>query len=370
MRRIAMRKSLATGLVMALAVFFAACTPKETPATTVSGEKVYRVAFMLNTNLGDKSWADSCGRGMETVARTYSNVETKFVEAGDDRMSWEPALIDLSEQNWDLIFTSTGDMQEILERVAAQYPNQKYVFFDAVVDAPNVYSIEFKQNEASFLAGALGAMITGSGINGTNPAKIIGAVGGMDIPIINDFMVGYISGAQYIDPEVKVVISYAGSFSDPTRGKELALIQINMGSDVVYQVAGGTGLGVLQGAAENGILSIGVDSDQAATLADGDPRTASRIMTSVLKNADVMVVQCVEKFLSNSLTFGKADRLGVAEGAMGIVKNANFDSLVPREIRDRILSLESEVRNGSISILSALSIDRNEVTRIINSARP
>ena len=145
-----------------------------------------------------------------------------------------------------MIILGTWQMTESLEAIAPWNPNVKYIIFDTEVDyskgnLDNVYSITYKQNEGSFLAGALAAMITNSDLPKVNSDKAIGFLGGMDIPVINDFLVGYIEGALYIDPEIKVDISYIGSFDDSAKGKEMALAQYNRGVDIGFNVAGQAG---------------------------------------------------------------------------------------------------------------------------------
>lgn len=337
-----------------------------TEGRNVSDKDSYKMALVVNGNLGDKSFWDSCAKGMKLIEETYDNVQTKIVEAGTETTAWKPVLIDLSEQGYDLIYTC-NQMQEILPEVAEMYPDQNYVIYDARVDAPNVYSAEVKQYEGAFLAGALAAETTSSGIEGTDGDNIIGIVGAMDIPVINDFVVGYISGAQYIDPDIKVTVSYVGSFSDPTKGKELALAQINSGADVIFQVAAASGMGILQAVSEKGVIGIGVDTDQAAEFQENNPAVADRIVTSVVKNMDMLILKDAGRYMDGTLEFGVYERVGIADKAIGLVDNENYKKMVSEEKRNKIAEVQTGILDGTIQAPSAIDMDNAEVKKIIDS---
>mgnify|MGYP000957333386 FL=1 len=218
------------------------------------------VCLVINTNLGDKSICDLSYAGLEEIAIDYG-VRTKCIELAGDATKQVPTFIDLAEDpEWDIIIAGTPNLRESLLEVAEDYPEQQFILYDAAVanadegvtseDFPNVYSMEHGQNEGSYVVGAAAAMLTTSGDEKTNDEHVIGFVGGGQNTAIEDFLVGYIEGAKAIDPEIKVLISYIGSFNDAAKGKELAMAQIDQGADVVFAVAGGAGLGVLSGCAE------------------------------------------------------------------------------------------------------------------------
>ena len=249
-----MKKILSILVVLALVaglVSLTACGKKEEEQPP---EKKLKVVLYINGTLGDKSFFDSANRGIQRAIKELG-IEGKVIEGGYDPARWEPDLEQLSEGDWDIIIVGTWQMTENLEKIAPKHPDKRYFIFDTTVDyskgnLDNVYSILYKQNEGSFLVGALAAMITTSDMPLANPDKTIGFLGGMDIPVINDFKVGYIQGAHYIDPDIKVLVSYAGSFSDPAKGKELVLAQYDQGADISFNVAGETGLGLLDAAKE------------------------------------------------------------------------------------------------------------------------
>jgi len=337
-------------------------------------EKPLKVVLLLNGNLGDKSFFDSANHGMELIKQELG-AETKVIEMGYDQTKWEPTLVDVSEQDWDIIIVGTWQMQEILEKVAPQYPDKKYFIFDSSVnytkaDLKNVYSILYKQNEVSFLAGVVAARITNSNMPLANPQKIIGFLGGMDTPVINDFLVGYIQGAKYVDPDIKVAISYIGDFSNAAKGKEMALAQYDLGADIGFNVAGQAGLGQLDAAKDKNKYAIGVDSDQAMIFKDSDSAKANLIVTSALKRVDNSLLRAVKMYKEGTLQFGKAEELGLTEEAVGLAGNEFYEKLVPEEVRKEVEELAGKIASGEIKVDTAMGMDTNKLNELRNSVKP
>lgn len=352
------------GLVVVLLLLF----------SSVVSAAPLRVALLINGTLGDRSFFDSAYEGM-LVAEKELGIEFRLIEMGYDQSVWEPTLADVSEQNYDVIILGTWQMTESLEQIAPWNPNMKYIIFDTEVDyskgnLDNVYSIMYKQNEGSFLAGALAAMITTSDLPKANPQKAIGFLGGMDIPVINDFLVGYIEGALYIDPEIKVDISYIGSFEDSAKGKEMALAQYNRGVDIGFNVAGQAGLGQLDAAKDTDLYAIGVDSDQALLFADTDPEKANLIVTSMLKRIDNSLVRALKMHLEGTLPYGQTEALGMAEQAVGLADNEFYQKLVPAEFRAELEKIAEKVQNGEIEVSTAIGMDNATLNALRDSVRP
>ena len=300
--------------------------------------------------------------------------EVKTIELGYDDTKWEPALIDASEGDWDVIIVGTWQMTEKLEKIAPDYPDKKYFIFDTTVDYSkgnlnNVYSIEYKQNEGSFLAGALAAKITTSDMPLANPDKKIGFLGGMDNPVINDFLVGYIQGAKYIDKDMKVAISYIGNFNDSAKGKEMALAQYNAGVDIGFNVAGQAGLGQLDAAKEKKRYAIGVDSDQALLVKDKDPDKANLITTSVLKRVDVSLLRGAKMFKEGNAPFGKSEQLGLKEECIGLANNEYYEKIVPEAMRKEIDELSKKIMDGEIKVDTAMGMDVKKLNEIKDSVK-
>ena len=157
-------------------------------------------------------------------------------------------------------------------------------------------------------------MVTESRMPLANKQKIIGFLGGMDIPVINDFKVGYEQGAKYIDPSIQVLVSYVGSCQDAAKGKELALAQYDQGADIAFNVAGQAGLGLLDAAKDKQSYAIGVDSDQYLLVKDSDPVKASFIVTSVQKNVDNSLYRAIKGTLDGTIKYGARRGAGFQGG--------------------------------------------------------
>lgn len=355
-----MKKALLLVLMVLMAaslLFVTSCKKEEEEAAEPAEEKV-KVVLYVNGTLGDKSFFDSAARGVQ-MAIDNLGIEGKVVEGSYDTARWEPDLTQLAEGDWDIIIAGTWQLQEILEKLAPQHPEKKWFTYDTSVDyskegLDNVYSILYSQNEASFLVGALSAMITTSDMPAANADKVVGFLGGMDIPVINDFKVGYVQGVEYIDPDVNVLVSYAGAFSDPAKGKELTLAMFDQGADITFNVAGETGLGGIDAAKEKKRYTLGVDSDQYQLFADTDPEKASWIVTSMMKNVDTSIYRGIKMHIEGTLPYGEAEQLGIAEDGVGIANNENYKKVVPEEFRNKVKEIEDLIVDGTIVVDTAI----------------
>lgn len=217
-----MKKTMkATALFLAAGLLLTACGGKtDTAATTAAAESAKADAettaaaaetdakkpsfvFVCTGQLGDKSFNDSANAGMEKIASDLG-CEIKVIEIGRDQTKWEPTFQDLAEEGkYDVIISNGSSSAEVIEQVAEEFPDQKFVMFDSDMEEgkwPNLYAISYKQNEGSYLAGVLAALVTESkDMPNANEDKKIGFVGGSEHPIITDFLVGYIAGAKSVD---------------------------------------------------------------------------------------------------------------------------------------------------------------------------
>jgi len=323
------------------------------------GEQL-RVVLYVNGTLGDQSFFDSANRGLERAIDEFGIVG-RTVEGGWDPSNWQPDISQLAEGNWDIVIAGTWQLTEYVAEIAPQHPDKTFITYDAAVDfssgnLDNVYSILYEQNEGSFLVGALAALMTShDGDDKINAdEKTIGFIGGQDIPVINDFLVGYEQGAAYIDEEVDVLTSYVGSFSDPARGKELALAQIQQGADLVFGVASESGLGVIEAAHEQDEYAIGVDSDQYQLISESDPEQAQAIITSMMKNVDNSIYRAIRLHRQGELPYGEAESLGIAENGVGMARNENFDRIVPDEFVSQVDDIIEQMETGDISVDTTL----------------
>ena len=209
-------------------------------------------------------------------------------------------------------------------------------------------SISFAQNQGSFLAGAAAAMFTEkTDIEGVNEDAIIGWVGGMDIPVLHDFYVGYEQGAKYINPDITILQAFAGTWSDPLKGKELTLAQYEQGADIVMNVASGTGTGVLEGAKEAGKYAIGVDLNQ-----DGDQ--PGSVLTSMVKRVDNACYLVIESVVNGTFEGGSTRYLDLEQGGVSLtdfsVMREALGEQFPEDIVEKCDELAQQIISGEIVV--------------------
>ncbi|CAM4499879.1 BMP family ABC transporter substrate-binding protein [Paenibacillus typhae] len=335
-----------------------------------SGDKL-KVVLLIPGTLGDKSFFDAANSGLQKV-QTELGAETKVIEMGTDKTKWEPTFNDIAAEDWDVVISGGSEITEMFNMTAEANPDKKFINYDTdIEEAPaNMYNMSYSTNEVSFLAGAVAALATQSDMPNANPENVIGFVGGMDIPGINAFLVGYIQGAQYVDPDVKVAVSYAGDFVNPAKGKELSLIQYNSGVDVIFNVAGGTGLGIFDAAKEKTKYAIGVDSDQAMLLKDTDSEKANLIVTSAIKKIDSAILGAVTKLQEGTLEMGKRDVLGFVEDGVGIAENDIYTSVFPADLQAKVEEVKQKLINKEITVDNAMGMETSEVEAIRNAVKP
>lgn len=360
-------------LSLLVALLLSACAaPAAAPATEAAGEAAteaaaapaagepLKVLLFINGTLGDKSFFDSAKRGVDQAVTEFG-IEADTIEATYDATQWEPALVDaLANGDYDVIVLGTSNLVEYVQRIAPQHPDVSFIFYDDTVNyetcenqCANVYSMLYKQNEGSYLAGVYAAAMTTQELDGMNPEAVIGSVGGQEIPVILDFMLGYEQGAKDTNPDIQVIRQFADSWNDPAKGKELAKAQFSQGADIVFQIAGGTGQGVFEAAAEDGKFAIGVDSDQAVAVAVADPAQAERILTSMLKNIDTSVVRALQLHIDGTLAYGAVENLGIAEGGVGLARNEFYEKNTPDSVKQLVDEAEAKVTSGEIVVETA-----------------
>jgi basic membrane protein A len=265
-RKITILSLLIAGALVLVACGSAAATaapaaeePTKEEAAALPDAAKTKVVHVVNGTLGDKSFTDSAHRGLVKASEDFG-FTLQTIEAGVDPSKWEPAFEDaVQDPDASIIVIGSSDLLDAMLKAAVDHPEKIFIIYDNPVDFTagdykNVYAVQYKQNEGSYLAGLYAGLMS--------KTKMVGALGGMDIPVINDFMAGYKQGAvdAGID-EKNVLVQYASGWSDPAKGKELALTMYQQGADIVFQVAGGTGEGVFYAAQETGNWAIGVDSD-------------------------------------------------------------------------------------------------------------
>jgi basic membrane protein A len=297
---------------------------------------------------GDKSFNDGAYRGAERAMRELG-ARVQFVEPGEgsDR---EAGLRLLAAEGLDLVigvgFIFTDDLRDL----AREYPNVKFAGVDYalqtdaagnVIQPPsNLAALKFREEQGSFLVGALAAMVGHS--------KKVGFVGGMDIPLIHKFEAGYRAGVHYVCPDCQVLAQYAGvtpeAFRNPGKGKELALSQFQQGVNVIFHASGSTGLGVFEAARQLDKLVIGVDADQY----DEAP---GHVLTSMVKGVETVVYDQIQRVKSGTFQ-GGIYTYGLETGGVGYVLDARNEPLIPDSVQARLKEIEAEIIAGRIRVPS------------------
>ena len=377
-----MKKLLAILFVVLMAFTIVACDKKpEEPAKTdpVATEPagdVYKVINLVNGNLGDKSFFDSAEAGLKKLADagriTY---ETKEMGATDaDQPKWQQTINDVAaEGKYDLIICGTYQMPDYLKEAATAYPDQKFLIYDDttyVGDNSNVVNVSYRQNDMGYLIGVFAASMTSqTDVENMNPEKVLGFIGGIDSPVINDFLYGFLEGAKATDPEIKVDTRYVNSYADTATAKEMGLAMINDNKvDIIWGVAGLSGNGGAEAALETGkAWCVGVVSDQELTLSKV---LAAITLTSGLKNIGDSLMWIFDEWDAGRTYWGKEVNLGLPEGGVGIVTDKNIAKYAPQAVQDKVAEAEKGVRDGSIKVSSAIGDETDGVVKLRTELQP
>ncbi len=284
----------------------------------------------------DKSFNESAYTGAQRwVEETGGDYRETELQSEAQR---EQAMRRMAESGADPVVVLGFANASTLEKVAPDYPDTQFVIVDEAVDQPNVRSIKFAEHEGSYLVGMMAAMASQTGT--------VSFVGGMDIPLIQKFACGYAQGVKAVDPEASIIVNYTGTtpaaWNDPVKGGELTRAQISQGSDVVYAAAGGTGVGVLQTAADEGVLSIGVDSNQ-------NYMHPGSVLTSMVKRVDNAVYDSFKSGEEGTLEPGLVTADLESEG-VGYAVDENNEPLVTDEMRAAVEEARRKIIDGEIEV--------------------
>ena len=297
----------------------------------------FRVGLVLDRGgKDDKSFNASAYEGA-MMAKEKLGITLKYVEASDDN-AFEPLLRAFAEKDYDLIIGIGFAQKEPIAKIAAQFPQKHFAIVDAQVDVPNVRSLLFEEHEGAYIVGAIAAM--------TSKTGKIGFVGGMDVPLIRRFEMGYEAGAKKINPDITVLANYVGvtseAWNNPPKGKELAMAQYDAGADVIFAAAGASGFGVFDAAEERKKLAIGVDSNQ-------DWTKPGLILTSMLKRVDLAVFNTIQEAQAGKFT-GGVKRFGLADKGVDYSIDKYNEKLLPASVRQRADELKAEIIAGKIVV--------------------
>ena len=324
--RLPRRAALLALAAVSMCAGVAGCARQQLPPGTV------RIGMVTDVGgLGDRSFNDSAYAGL-VRAKNELHVATTVLQSRS-AADYQINLTVLANKEYDEIFAIGFLMAKDVQEVAERYAKRHFSIIDAVVPMPNVTSVTFKEEEGSFLAGALAAM--------TTKTKTIAFLGGLDIPLLRKFEAGFAAGAHEIDPTVNVLVKYVGSFEDVAAGKELAGVQFAQGADIIYVAAGKAGLGAIdQVKSRSDAFVIGVDSDQDA-LAPG------KILTSMVKRVDIGVFRVSQQAAAHQ---PRPDHLtlGLKEGGVGLTDFRYTKSVVTTQKIAVLNKLKALIVSGTL----------------------
>jgi basic membrane protein A and related proteins len=284
----------------------------------------------------DRSFNQASYEGAERF-KAETGVEYREFEIQSDAQR-EQALRRFAQQGHNPIVAAGFAQQSAMETVAEEFPDTNFAIIDAVIDLPNVRSYIFEEQQGSYLVGMLAAMASETGS--------VGFVGGMDIPLISKFACGYVQGVKAVNPDAEVFQNMTGTtgaaWNDPVRGGELAKSQIDRGADVIYHAAGGTGVGVLQAAADAGALGIGVDSNQ-------NYLHPGQVLTSMLKRVDVAVYDAMMDAHNGEWSSGLVT-MGLAEDGVGYAVDEHNEDLITADMKAAVEEAKAKIISGEIEV--------------------
>ena len=322
---------LLAGVIVAVAAYaLFTVTSKKEELVAVASTAVPAIVFDMGGKF-DKSFNESAYRGMEKWKKESGKDYLEFEISNESQR--EQAIRRMAEKGASPIIGIGFGQASSIEKVAKEFPNLKFAIIDMVVDAPNVQSVVFKEQEGSYLVGVMAAKASQTGK--------VGFVGGMDIPLIRKFECGYRQGVMSVNASNEVFANMTGTtgaaWNDPARGGELAKSQFSKGADVVFAAAGGTGMGVYQAAKDSGKLAIGVDSNQNHV----QPGT---MLTSMLKRVDVAVYN-----VAMAHTVG-VSVLGLKEGGVDYAMDDNNAELVTADMKAAVEAAKAGIISGDIKV--------------------
>lgn len=331
-------------LISLIALFLAACqsgTTEETDTGTSTEEKK-RVALVLPEKIGVNPFFQQMDEGAKNAAEEFG-VELETIES-TDTAAIEGNLRVAVAEGYDLIITSSFEAEDALKKVAAENPDSQFAIIDTVVDLPNVQSVNFREHEAAYLLGAAAGLSTES--------NTVGMVTAMDIPLMKKWTVPFEEGLKSTNPEAEFLVNYVGSFSDPAKAKELALLQASKGADFIAGAAAVGDLGVFEAAEEQDFYTSGQDVDRTVL-------NPEHIVLSQLKGTDAAAYETVKGFAEGTFEPGIVE-YGLKEKGVGLTyvtheSETPLHDFVGQEAIDKVTAIKDEIIAGTLVIENPLN---------------
>ena len=302
--------------------------------------------------LGDNSFNDAAQQGLFQAESEYGIAYDESQPEGTGEFNdFQQRYAGSTDPDYDLVSCIGFNQTDALAENAPQFPEQDFMIVDSVVDEPNVASYVFREHEGSFLMGVLAARLSttsfAAGAGETDPdSATVGFVGGVDSPVIRRFQAGYEAGVAHVDADVDVVVSYVGSYADPTGGQEAALSMYQNGADVVYHASGATGVGVFQAAQQEGRFAFGVDLDQSVT----ESEFADVIVASMVKRVDTAVYESIGNVIDGEHQGGSSTALGLESNGVECVYGQEIGDTVPEPITTAVADAREAIIAGDIDV--------------------
>ncbi|MCZ4496927.1 MAG: family transporter substrate-binding protein [Thermoleophilia bacterium] len=344
------RATFLTAVVAALALLAVGCgkRPGDAEAGTKGGDKAGPTVGLV-TDLGglnDRSFNALANKGMEQAEAELGASGT--VLESKSAADYEKNLGQLAQQGKDLTIGVGFLMKDPIKAVAAKSTENKFAIVDFSVadmgNPKNVRGLVFKEQEAGYLAGALAGMVESEGkLKGLNGQKVVSAIGGQEIPPVVKYIAGFQAGVKAFCKDCTVIIDYSQEFIAQEKCQDRARTQISKGSDIIFQVAGGCGLGALEAAKSKGVWGIGVDADQAYL--------GSHMLTSAIKRVDFAVMQTIKSVGDGSFQGGADGVFGVAEDGVGL----GTISPAAKAYEAKVTAVQEDIKAGKIEIPTTVS---------------
>ena len=309
----------------------------------ISADVAPAALIIAQGGLGDGSWNDTANAGF-TAGIEKTGIEGRPIESKDVAAQGEEIMRRAADGGFGLVISLEWIHGEAMEKVAQDYAETNWVIMNQTRQGDNIASVLFSEHEGSYLAGALAAQVTtDTSIQGINEEAIIGVIGGVKSPGIDKFIVGYIQGAQAINPDIEVKVAYSESFGDPAKGQQMAQAMFDEGADIVFQVAGGTGIGIIEAARGAGRYAIGVDTDQ-------DGMAPGNVLTSMVKRVDVAVERIVEAYADDEFPGGETMLFGLAQDGVALSEMKHTKDIIPASYIAKVDELKAGVIAGVIDV--------------------
>lgn len=333
-------------VLIALLVLFAAvgCGGGQKNASNTEEKNGKKVVYVTAGAMGDNGFTDSTAEGIDRLAADFG-ADTRVIENNNDAAKFSQSMEAAYQWQPDVIFADAYGFEELFAEYADKYPDVLAVNLDFVLENTKntITSVTYINEDGSYLAGMLAALVTTSELDKANPEKIVGFVGGNDIPVIRQFEYGFKQGVAAVDPEIQVISSFVGDFFDPIKGKQSAKQLYAQGADIIFQAAGQTGAGILEAAKDENKYAIGVDSNQNGTF-------PGHVVASMIKDLNNTVYQVYETIEDGTFEAGQHLERGAGVGGTYLIFDENSEAILTQEMMDTIKEAEKKIQDGEITI--------------------